>query len=131
MDKTTEYASFKSFEELLIWQEARDLRKELFLLTNFFPQEEKFRLSNQIIRSSRSVSANIAEGYGRFHYQEFMQFCRQSRGSLQETKDHLICALDCNYIHNTIFSNYMMKIDSLNRKINGFIKHLKTKKELQ
>lgn len=131
MDKTTEYTSFKSFEELLIWQETRDLRKELFLLTNFFPQEEKFRLSNQIIRSSRSVSANIAEGYGRFHYQEFMQFCRQSRGSLQETKDHLICALDCNYIDNTVFSNYMMKIDSLNRKINGFIKPLKTKKELQ
>src|SRR5690606_37216738 len=111
-----------------IWQEARVLRKEVYLLVGSFPSEEKYRFGNQIIRSSRSVGNNIAEGYGRFHYQEFIQFCRQSRGSLQETKDHLICALDCNFIDDGIYTQFNLKIDSLNRKINGFIKHLKTRR---
>lgn len=129
MNATTENTSLKSFEDLLIWQEARQLRNEVFLLTHGFPPEEKYRLSNQIIRSTRSISANIAEGYGRFHYQEFMQFCRHARGSLQETKDHLICALDCSYIDSAKYANFSLKIDALNWKLNGFIKHLKSKKE--
>ncbi len=129
MQESKAYIGLKSFEDLLIWQEARQLRNDIFTLANCFPLDEKYRLSNQIIRSSRSVSTNIAEGYGRFHYQEFMQFCRHSRGSLQETKDHLICALDCSYIESSIYDQYNERIDALNKKINGFIKYLKTKKE--
>jgi four helix bundle protein len=58
------------------------------------PEAEKYNLTNQIIRSSRSVTANIAEGFGRYHFQENIQFCRQARGSLVETLDHLYCCLD-------------------------------------
>jgi four helix bundle protein len=72
----------KSFEELECWKKSAFLRKEIGVLVKTFPKEEKFRLIDQMIRCSRSVTANIAEGYGRFHYQEFVQFCRQSRGSL-------------------------------------------------
>lgn len=129
MQESKAYTGLKSFEDLLIWQEARQLRNDVYTLISGFPLEEKYRLNNQIIRSSRSVGNNIAEGYGRFHYQEFIQFCRHARGSLQETKDHLICALDCNYIDNETLSSYNLKIDSLNKKINGFIKYLKTQKE--
>ena len=67
-------------------------------ISKTFPNEEKCRLTDQIIRSYRSVTANIAEGHGRFHYQDETQFVRQARGSLSETLDHQICALDEEYI---------------------------------
>lgn len=130
MQESKVYTGLKSFEDLLIWQEARQLRNDVFALATSFPLEEKYRLGDQITRSSRSIGNNLAEGYGRYHFQEFIQYCRQSRGSLQETKDHLICALDCNYIDDVTFANFNLKIDSLNKKINGFIKYLKTQKDL-
>lgn len=123
------YTSLKTFEDLKIWQEARLLRNDVFQLVSQFPSNEKFRLADQLIRCTRSVTANIAEGYGRYHYQEFIQFCRHSRGSLEETKDHLICAVDCKYIDEATFQLYRVRIDALNRMINAFVNHLKSKKE--
>ena len=67
---------------------------------NLFPTK-KNRLIDQVIRSSRSITANIAEGHGRYHYQENIQFCRTARGSLTESLDHLICALDEGFIDNS------------------------------
>ena len=91
----------KTFEELDCWKKAVALRKKLSLLVKTFPAEEKFRLIDQILRAARSVTANIAEGFGRFHYQEYIQYCRQSRGSLYEIIDHLIVAADEKYISKT------------------------------
>jgi four helix bundle protein len=86
-----------SFEELEVWKEARQLRIDVRKLVGSFPAEEKYRLIDQLLRASRSVTANIAEGNGRFHYQENIRFCRQARGSLYEILDHLICAQDEKY----------------------------------
>ena len=83
-----------SFKELEVWKSARELRKSISKLSKNFPKEERYRLIDQVLRSSRSVAANIAEGFGRYHYQENIQFCRQARGSLSETLEHLICAYD-------------------------------------
>jgi len=91
-------ADFKSFESLNVWQRARQIRNNIFELCKSFPKEETYKLVDQMIRSSRSIGNNIAEGYGRYHYQENIQFCRQSRGSEYELIDHLITALDCGYI---------------------------------
>ena len=101
--------SFTSFEELDAWKISRELRNSLWTLLKTFPKEETFKLSDQIIRASRSVTANIAEGFGRFHYQENIQFCRQARGSLYETIDHLLCAFDCDYINETELNNLKPK----------------------
>ncbi len=123
------YTGLKSFEDLRIWQEARELRNDIFQLVSKFPSEEKYRLVDQLIRCSRFVTANIAEGYGRYHYQEFIQFCRHARGSLEEAKDHLICAVDCKYMDDNTYISYKIRIDGLTRKLNAFINHLKSKKE--
>jgi four helix bundle protein len=88
----------KSFKDLEAWKKARELRKEISALSKTFPIEEKYKLSDQIVRAARSVTANIAEGYGRFHYQENIQFCRIARGSLTEVQYHLTVALDEGYI---------------------------------
>ncbi len=89
---------YKNFEELEVWKKARALKNEIFELVKTFPKEEKFRLSDQITRSSRSIGIQIAEGHGRKTFPDKTRFCIISRGSLSETLSHLIDAFDCNYI---------------------------------
>ena len=79
-----------TFEELKCWQLAKELRKKIRVVVRSFPTEEKYKLIDQLTRSSRSVKTNIAEGYGRYHYLDNAKFCRMSRGSLYEVLDHLI-----------------------------------------
>lgn len=82
------------FEDPNVWQEARRLRRAISAVAREFPKTETYALKDQLLRSSRSTTANIAEGFGWFHYQENAQFCRQARGSLAEALDQLICARD-------------------------------------
>jgi len=117
-----------TFEDLEVWQLSRNVRKEISTLMKPLPPEEKFRLIDQMIRASRSVTANIAEGYGRYHFQENIQFCRQSRGSLYELIDHLTVALDEGYITDEIFVGVKEKVFEIIRKLNGYIKYLEKRK---
>ena len=122
----------KSFEDLEIWQFCRELRKRLTKLAKNLPGEEKFRLADQIVRAARSVTNNLAEGYGRFHYQENIQFCRQSRGCLYELIDHLTICLDEEYINNDEFTKYRDDCTRGIQLVDGYIRYLsKHKKESQ
>ena len=113
-----------SFEDLDCWKKTTDLRRKLSQVVKTFPSEEKFRLVDQIVRAARSVTANIAEGFGRFHYQEYAQFCRQSRGSLYELKDHLIVAHDEHYISDAELVKFKEEIETCITVLNGFINYL-------
>lgn len=77
-----------------------------------FPESEKFRLTDQLLRTSKSPCANIAEGHGRYHYQENIQYCRIARSSLSETLTHLTDALDENYIKQDEFNQLLNQIQS-------------------
>lgn len=117
------------FTQLRVWQAARKLRQGLYRLTRNFPEEEKFGLTTQARRAAVSVTANLAEGYGRFSYQENIQFCRQSRASLYELRDHLTTALDAGYVsrekHHQLES---LAMDVL-RLLNGYIRSTKKLKD--
>jgi four helix bundle protein len=117
------------FEDLEVWKEAREFRKRISLLVKKFPSEEKYKLVDQIIRSSRSISANIAEGYGKYHFQENIQACRHARGSLMETLDHLICANDEKYIDENTLKDFRMQYDFILKLLNGYITYLKGRKD--
>ena len=117
----------KNFKDLKIYQRACVFRKKIFELTKTFPIDEKYKLTDQIIRSTRKCPANIAEGYGRFHFKENIQYCRIARASLTETQDHLSCAFECNYISNDLLTEYDLEIETLIRMINGYIKYLNSK----
>ncbi len=119
----------KDFMGLKCWKVSRELRKSIRNLTKTFPKDEMYRLTDQIIRSSRSITANIAEGYGRYHYLENIKFCTYSRGSLDETKDHLTVALDENFITEAQFELYENKITEIKQLINGYIRFLRTQKQ--
>lgn len=95
-----------------------------------FPLDEKYKLVDQIKRASRSVTANIAEGFGRFHYQEYIQYCRQARGSLFELMDHIIVAHDEKYISDVELASIKHDIEECLLVLNGFIKYL-SKAKLQ
>ncbi|HET8866140.1 MAG TPA: four helix bundle protein [Gracilimonas sp.] len=115
--------------ELESWKSARELRQMVSNLVKHFPKDEKFRLKDQIIRSSRSVPANIAEGFGRYHYQENIQFCRMARGSLYETQEHLVCALDEGFIQKEVFDKLNDQILQCLKILNGYIAYLKKSKQ--
>lgn len=124
-------SSIKSFEDLECWKSARELR--IFVAQNIIPKfsiEEKYALTSQLRRSSRSVSDNIAEGYGRFHYQENIQFCRIARGSLCESLNQVITAKDENYIEEDLLKQFRERFERTKAILNGYINYLvKTKME--
>ena len=117
------------FRDLEVWKKCRDIRIKIWKICKTFPANEKYRLSDQMIRASRSSTANIAEGYGRYHYQENIQFCRQSRGSLYELIDHVLAAEECRYMDDDCSNELIEEIKTAIIVLNGFIKYLKNRKE--
>lgn len=117
----------KSFETLEVWKMARKMSERISKLTSTFPGEEKYLLTPQIIRSTRAVHANIAEGYGRFNFKDNIRFCRIARGSLYETLDHLITAKSENYINDKMYDEMKEQIEHLMKLLNGYILYLKNR----
>ncbi len=115
-----------SFENLDCWKQCRALR--LFVAREVVPQlprDERFRLGDQLLRAARSTTANIAEGYGRFHYLENAKFCSTARGSCQEVLDHLITAHDEGFISGELLQQGEDLTDSALRLLNGYMNYLK------
>ena len=119
----------KTFESLEVWQKCRNFRKSISIILTLFPIEEKYRLVDQLKRASRSVTVNIAEGYGRFHYLDNIKFCRNSRGSLNEVLDHLICANDELFISTEELQRLRNEYEDCLRLLNGYIAYLKKQAE--
>ena len=117
------------FEDLEVWKKCRQLRIEIFELLKKFPDEEKYRLTDQLRLCSRSVTANIAEGHGRYHYQDNLKFCRNARGSLNEVLDHLICACDERSIDADQLKHFRERYIECFKILNSYIAFLKKKNE--
>src|SRR6516165_10922124 len=98
---TASVGPIKDFKDLEVWQVARELRKEINRVASALSDFEKFALASQLRRAATSVTANLAEGFGRFGYQENAQHCRQARGSLYEVRDHLTTCVDEGYLKVT------------------------------
>lgn len=86
------------FTDLFAWQKNHKLILEIYKITKTFPKDELFGLTSQIRRAAASITANIAEGYGRFHIKDRVKFYLNARGSSTELQNHLILAKDLNYI---------------------------------
>ena len=114
----------RTFEDLDVWKVCRDLRTQIATIARTFPKEEQYRLRDQLIRASRSVTANLAEGYGRFHYAENIQFARQARGSLYELIDHLTVAQEEKLISVETFALVREAVLRAVLVVNGFIRYL-------
>jgi four helix bundle protein len=116
----------RTFEDLECWKACRELR--LFIakeVVPVLPRDERYRLGDQILRAARSTTANIAEGYGRFHYLDNAKFCSNSRGSCWEVLDHLITAHDENMISLELFQKGRELVNHAVKLINGYMSYLK------
>jgi four helix bundle protein len=118
--------SVSGLEKLDVWCKAMDfavrINKEILPL---LPPEEKWPLTQQLHRSSQCIPANIAEGHGRFYFQDNVWFCYIARGSLEETLSHIVSANKVGYISESIYKSLAVDGDNLNRLINGYISFLK------
>jgi four helix bundle protein len=119
------YDNLKDFQSLKAWMKCREIKLYFYqIILPKLPKEENFVLGTQIRRAAISVTSNIAEGYGRYHYQEGIRFYRISRASLYELKDHLVSCLDFNYVTETEYYDGIILIEEGKRLLNGYINYL-------
>jgi len=115
---------YKSFEDMPVWREAMDLAVKIHNLTERLPRKEDFGLTAQVRDSGLSVSGNIAEGYGRKHTRDKLKFYYNARGSLAETKSHLIYAHKVEYFNETEFEGLSNLISKIWKELNSLISSL-------
>ena len=120
-------ATITKFEDLEIWQEARKLAKEVFILSKETDLKTDFRFKEQIKASSGSVMDNIAEGFERDGNLEFRQFLSIAKGSAGETRSQIYRLYDCEYISEEQFKELKNKYEKLSGKIKNFITYLNKK----
>jgi four helix bundle protein len=120
--------AINSFEDLEVYKKTREFRKEIYNLIRELPKDEKINLCLQMRRAATSITNNIAEGFGRYHFQENIQFCRQARGSINELIDDLNVCLDENYINKEKIDVLKIKAYELIKILNGYIAHPKRSK---
>jgi len=122
VEKRAPAAPIRDFKDLEVWKAARDLRHEFYKLVKALPDVEKYGLANQIRRAATSVTANIAEGFGRYGYQENAQSCRQARGSLYELRDHLTTCVDEGYLSSMEGKRLDASAQLVARLLNGYLR---------
>lgn len=120
-----------SFEDLEVYRAAREFRKKIFALTKRLPSEQQYDLKPQMRSAARSLTNNIAEGHGRYHYQDNIRFLRQSRGSLEELIDDLNICIDENYFAEDEMNALKHEAYELLRRINGYVAYLRKRKETE
>lgn len=118
-------ATFNRFEDILAWQKARVIAREVYICSSKGDFSKDFDLRSQIRRSSVSIMSNIAEGQGRRTNKDFANFLNISLGSIAETKSHFYLALDLGYIAQTIFDEVYEKLDEVGRMFFSLSNHLR------
>ncbi|NCP87706.1 MAG: four helix bundle protein [Anaerolineae bacterium CG_4_9_14_3_um_filter_57_17] len=120
----------EALSKLVVWQKAKDSAKRIYQeVLPGLPAEEKWALGQQIRRASVSIFANIAEGHGRFYYQDNVRFCYIARGSLEETLSFLTFCNETHLIPQTLFESLRNDGEEISRMLNGYIGHLKASKQ--
>lgn len=124
--KTAECPGIRTFEDLECWKQCRVLR--LFIAKEIvpaLPKDERYRLGHQLLKAARSTTANIAEGYGRFHYLDNAKFCSNSRGSCWEILDHLITGNDEGFISGELLGRGRTLVNQAVKLLSGYMNYLK------
>ncbi len=119
----------KDFTDLDVWKVAGEMRRQIYGLAKTLPDFEKFGLASQLRRAAVSVTANLAEGYGRFGYQENAQFCRQARGSVYELRDHIITCMDECFISKDEGSKLDALMQRVTMMLNGYLRATLARKQ--
>ena len=123
----SETKHYQTFEDLEVYQVARKFRRATYRVAKQLPDEEKFGLCSQIRRAAVSLTNNIAEGHGRFHFLEQIKFMLQARGSLEELLDDLNICIDENYFPAEEIEKLKSEGWRVHKLINGYIRFLRSR----
>jgi four helix bundle protein len=122
--------SVQGLNRLDVWKRAKDFALKIYReVLPLLPPEEKYGLTQQLRRSSTSVSANIAEGYGRFYYKDNVRFCYNARGSLEKTLSHLVFCHEMGFISHEVYQSFEQEGEEIGKMLNGYISYLKKSKQ--
>jgi four helix bundle protein len=116
-------------DEFELYKVAREFRKKVYRLIKTLPPIERYCLAPQMRRAAISITNNIAEGHGRWHFQENVQFCRTSRGSVEEIIDDLNICEDEKYVEPKLIAELKLEADKLLTRLNGYIAYLRKSKQ--
>lgn len=116
-----------SFRDLEVWKIAHEYVLDIYRTTEDFPKIEEYRITNQLIRASVSIPANIAEGCGRKTTAELMRFLTISRGSTEESKYFIILSKDLGYLKPDDFTRLSLSLDTIGKMLNGLLNSLRQK----
>lgn len=119
-----------NLDKLEVWVRAKEFAVLIYKeVTPHLPADEKWNLTQQLKRAAQSVPANIAEGYGRFHFLDNVRFCYIARGSLTEIQSHMALAHDLGYISNELYRRMTAQAESIGKQLNNYIAYLKRSKQ--
>ncbi len=116
-------SEYKTYKELDVWKKARAFVEEVYVITQGFPNEEKYGLMSQMRRCAVSIPSNIAEGYGRQFKKETLQFLHISRGSLYELETQLFIAFDLTLISEEKLNKLLVDLEECRRLLSGLINY--------
>jgi four helix bundle protein len=116
---------YSSFEDMPVWQKSMDMAQKVFSLTDALPRKEDYGLTSQVRRAALSVSGNLAEGFGRHHTKDKLNFYYASRGSLTETKSHILYGQAVGYFKPTESGNVIRLADEIWKELNALIHSLR------
>jgi four helix bundle protein len=116
-------------DDFELYRHAREFRKRVYRLIRQLPPEEKYCLASQMRRAALSVTNNVAEGHGRWHYQENIRYCRIARGSIDESIDDLNTCLDEGYGDQEFVLALKTEAYDLIRRVNSYIAYLRNNKQ--
>ena len=119
---------FRTFEDMEVYRRAREFRKAMYGVTRRLPAYEKFELASQVRRAAVSLTNNMAEGHGRYHYPDQIKFQLQARGSLMELIDDLNICADENYLPPAEVEVLKKQAAEVHKLINGYIRYLRDRK---
>jgi len=114
-------AKINNFTDLVVWQEAEKLVLIIYKLTKNFPKDELFGLVSQLRRASLSITSNIAEGFGRYHFKDKIRFYHQARGSNSEVENLILICTRLNYINQSDCNGIIQQIRTIQQLLNGLI----------
>jgi len=118
----------KNFHDLDAWKIGHKFVLEIYKITKDFPKEEKFGIIDQLRRASSSITANIAEGFERYHFNDKMKFYYQARGSVAEVQNFLLLSVDLGYIKAEKCEELNRQADTIRQLINGMIRAIEKQK---
>lgn len=118
----------KNFYDLEAWKKGHELVLEIYTITKNFPKQEIYGIVSQLRRAAASITANIAEGFARFHFKDKIRFFYQARGSVAEVQNFLLLAKDLNYINFETCKKLGEKTNEIGKLINGLIRSIESQK---